>query len=59
MDKQVFNLKIREGNIIEIPKDVLEKLGVKQGNEIKLVYSKQTALVLNDSKYEEYFLNKK
>lgn len=58
MEKQIYNLEIKEGNLVEIPEEVLKELKAKRGDVIKLVYSKETALILNNSKFNEFFVNK-
>ena len=58
MERNFQNLTLKEGNVLELPEKAIEILNVKVGEEIKLLYTKQAVILMNEGKFGELLLEK-
>lgn len=58
MERKLKNVVLKEGNLIELPQEVLKVLNTKVGEELKLLYTDDAVILMNSSKFGEELLKK-
>ena len=58
MEKKMLDVKIQENHTIELPEKVLEHLGVKAGEDVRILLSEDSIVIMSISKFGEALLKK-
>ncbi|MCM1131569.1 MAG: hypothetical protein NC310_05980 [Roseburia sp.] len=58
MERNFQNIIVKEGNLLELPDRAIEILKVKAGDAVKLLYTEDAIILMNDGSFAEKLLKK-
>ncbi|MBD5390508.1 hypothetical protein HDR67_00665 [bacterium] len=58
MEKKMLDVKVQENRTIELPEKVLEHLGVKVGEDVRILLSEDSIVMMSIPKFGEALLKK-
>lgn len=58
MEKKMLDVKIQDDRTIELPETVLEYLGVKVGDDVRILFSENAIVLMSIPKFGEELLKK-
>lgn len=56
MERKIQSVNLKDGNLIELPKEALEVLKIKIGDELKLLFTDDAIILMNSAEFGEKIL---
>lgn len=58
MEKKMLDVRVQENRTIELPEKVLEHLGVKTGEDVRILLSDHSIVIMSIPRFGEEILKK-